>query len=266
VAEELNDQTAVANLVDSRIPVDGTDFVLTVREDDARTVYVPLAVRITHLAAQSHVGRCMVGIAGPPGAGKSSFAAILRHAVAAQDAQLGPVVVPFDGFHYPNSYLDSHFIADQDGQRVPLRAIKGQPPTFDVQRGAQLLASAKQGDTVVIPTYSRELHEPVENALCVGPDCRLCIVEGNFIYSNEQLWSDIRDMFDIRLYITAPEVVLKQRLIERHVRGGRARVSATEHYRRVDGVNIQTVATTQRYADVVISHTDGALTYEDEGS
>jgi putative kinase len=263
VAEELSKHTAVANLVDARIPVDGTDFVLTVREDDAQTVYVPLAARVRNLVAQCHAGRCMVGIAGPPGAGKSAFAAILHHAVAAQDALIGPVVVPFDGFHYSNNYLDSHFITDRDDKRVLLRTIKGQPLTFDSQRGECLLTATKRGDIVDFPTYSRELHEPVENALRVGSDCRLCIVEGNFIYADETPWRNIRETFDIRLYITASLDTLEQRLIERHMRGGRTRVSATKHYHRVDRVNIQTVTATQRYADIVISHTDGSLTYRE---
>src|SRR5579863_3529714 len=61
--------------------------------------------------------RFILGITGPPGAGKSTYAAWLGE-------QLGPnaIVVPMDGFHMSNTALDA----------AGLRSRKGAPDTYDV--------------------------------------------------------------------------------------------------------------------------------------
>ena len=61
-------------------------------------------------------GRKLLGLVGPPGAGKSTLAMALQRAFA-QDSQ----VVPMDGFHLANVEL----------QRLGRAHRKGAPDTFD---------------------------------------------------------------------------------------------------------------------------------------
>jgi pantothenate kinase len=59
--------------------------------------------------------RFLLGIAGPPGAGKSTLAAALSEALAERRGDGCAVVAPLDGFHLPNRELDAR----------GLRAVKG---------------------------------------------------------------------------------------------------------------------------------------------
>ena len=75
-----------------------------------------LAAAIFKRAARTR--RFVVGIAGPPGAGKSTIAEELRTLLPEGTA----VVVPMDGFHFDDAIL----------VRRGLRNRKGAPETFDL--------------------------------------------------------------------------------------------------------------------------------------
>ena len=78
---------------------------------------------LARLAASARGERRLLGIAGPPGAGKSTLAQ------AVVDAVEGAVLVPMDGFHLAQSVIDAAGLADR----------KGAPETFDRAGYAALL-------------------------------------------------------------------------------------------------------------------------------
>src|SRR3954462_5254323 len=98
-------------------------------------------------------GRALLGLVGPPGAGKSTLAAALQ-AEFAKVAQ----VVPMDGFHLSNAELE----------RLGRRSRKGGPDTFDsagyVALLRRLLVQADE-EVVYAPEFRREIEEPVAGAL-----------------------------------------------------------------------------------------------------
>jgi len=250
--ERLDDDPC-SRLALRRLTVDGTDFALTVTDAQCRKVYLPLARLILHRAEACGSARFMIGLAGPPGAGKTAAATIL--AALLRDILGGDavVVVPLDGFHYPNMYLDAHVTDLPNGERVSLRSLKGRPCSFDGDRALAAFEEIRNGGEVSLPIYSRELHEPVEGALRVEPRHTLVLVEGNFLFLDSKPWKRIRGLFDLKVFVTEERELLEHRLLERHMRGGTPEDDARRRIARVDAVNMDDVSGSKRFADVVIS-------------
>ncbi len=242
---------ACRELLGRRITIDGTDFALTISECQCQTIYLPLACLVLQRAEQRKSGRFVTGIAGPPGAGKSVTAAILAELMGILLSPERVAVVPLDGFHYPNSYLDSH-TAEDCGTTGTLRSFKGRPCSFDGEGALAALCSVRDGERVSLPVYSRRLHDPAEDALRLGVETDIVLVEGNFLYLDRSPWSEMRGLFDLRVFITEARDTLERRLVERHRRGGASFEEARNKVMRVDAVNVDEVAPSESHADVVL--------------
>ena len=116
---------------------------------------LPASARLRARELIQRSGRALLGLVGPPGAGKSTLAAALQ-AEFAGVAQ----VVPMDGFHLANVELE----------RLGRRARKGAPDTFDSAGYVALLRRllAQPDDEIVYaPEFRREIEEPIANAIPV---------------------------------------------------------------------------------------------------
>jgi pantothenate kinase len=188
--------------------------------------------------------RLIVGIAGVPGAGKSTLAAILAERVNERFPR-SAVVLPMDGFHLSNAQLVA----------MNLRDRKGSPPTFDAAAYINTLHRASRGECFAFPVYDRALHEPVmhdEPAQSLHADTRLILTEGNYLLLHESPWSALANVLDRCWWIDVPQHVAMQRLVARHVAGGRTQDNAQTHYRRNDEPNATLVLNQSRRADRVL--------------
>ncbi|MFF4102012.1 nucleoside/nucleotide kinase family protein [Streptomyces sp. NPDC001903] len=184
--------------------------------------------------------RRILGIAGPPGAGKSTLAARLARALGPERA----VVVPMDGFHLAQAELERLGRADR----------KGAPDTFDAAGYAALLARlrAPAGAVVYAPAFDRSLEEPVAGSIPVDPAVRLVITEGNYLLYEAGEWAALRALLD-EVWFLAPDDTLRvRRLVERHVRHGKARARAEEWVARSDEANARLIAAGRTRADLVV--------------
>ena len=103
------------------------------------------------LAAVREVGSgpLWIGIAGGPGAGKSTLAAAVCARVNAATASECSVVLPMDGFHYSRAQLRELDPPDASSY-LPRR---GSPWTFDAEGLYEALAAAKAAGEATLPTY-----------------------------------------------------------------------------------------------------------------
>ena len=154
--------------------------------------------------------RRLLGIAGPPGAGKSTLSAQILAAFPGRC-----VVVPMDGYHLAQSELDRLGRADR----------KGAPDTFDAAGYVALLRRLRDpvpGETVYAPEYRRDLHNGVAGAIPVPADVPLVITEGNYLLLDEHGFGPVRGLLDLCWYVDLSDDVRTQRLVARHTRFGKA--------------------------------------------
>ena len=181
--------------------------------------------------------RFIVGIAGPPGAGKSTLAEAIAKAIGA-----GARVVPMDGFHYDNAVLD----------RLGLRARKGAPETFDTLGFVHLMQRLRAGGDAAIPVFDRETDLARAGADMVTGADKYLIVEGNYLLLDEAPWNELAPLFDLTVFIDVPVAELERRLLDRWHHFGKTPADARHWIDSNDMPNIRRVTTGSRRADIVI--------------
>ncbi len=153
-------------------------------------------------------GRALLGIAGAPGAGKSTTAEQFV-------ARIGPeaVVVPMDGFHLHDDQL----------ARLGLGQRKGAPETFDVEGYVALLGRLRTetAHTVWAPAFDRVRELSVAAAIGVRPEHRLVVTEGNYLLFEGGGWSSVRPLLDEVWFVEQEESTRIERLVHRHVAHGK---------------------------------------------
>lgn len=182
--------------------------------------------------------RCLLGLAGAPGVGKSTVAAALVAALA-PDA----VLVPLDGFHLAGAEL----------RRLGRHHRKGAPDTFDAAGYVHLLHRLRAAPApVYAPRFDRRLEEPIAGAIPVPSDLPLVVTEGNYLLVETGPWAAVRGLLDEIWYLERDETVRLDRLTARHARHGRPPAEAAARARGTDQRNAELIAATRHRADLLV--------------
>ncbi|MEQ1699877.1 MAG: nucleoside/nucleotide kinase family protein [Ilumatobacteraceae bacterium] len=194
-----------------------------------------LISRVEQLLAR---GGRVLGIVGPPGAGKSTLAdAVVAHFGDA--AQL----LPMDGFHLANEEL----------ARLGRAERKGAPDTFDVDGYLAALQRVRaRVHDVLVPRFHREVEEAFAGAIRITTSTRLVVTDGNYLLLQQGRWADVRALLDESWFLRPDDDVRRERLVTRHVHHGRTPAAAEDWVRDVDEANAVRIVRDSAVADVIV--------------
>lgn len=185
--------------------------------------------------------RPIVGIAGVPGAGKSTFAERLLARTAGEAA-----LVPMDGFHWPNDRLREWGLLER----------KGAPETFDAHGYiATLERFADASQRGPFPIYDRARHEPVvpaESPHLVTDRTRVVLTEGNYLLLDEPPWRALARLLDETWWLATPLPRARRWMMQRHRAVGRTQAEAERRW-VYDARNAARVVDHQRTPDRVLA-------------
>ena len=174
-------------------------------------------------------GRAVLGIAGAPGAGKTTLATALVAAIAERQGTAYVAHLPMDGFHLADAQLD----------RLGLRDRKGAPETFDADGYAALLQRVRveTGRPVYAPGFERTLEQPLAGAIVVPAGTRLVITEGNYLLLPREEWRRCRAGLDATWWLEVDDEERRRRLVVRHIAFGKDPEAAERWVLEVDEAN-----------------------------
>ncbi|KAI6674816.1 hypothetical protein NL676_002722 [Syzygium grande] len=227
-------------------------------------VYDALAKRLvpTAAVASNPNSKYILGLAGPPGAGKSTLASEVVQRVnnlwpqkaSSFDSQVEPMdvalVLPMDGFHLYRSELD----AMEDPEEAHAR--RGAPWTFNPELLLTCLKNLRDQGSVYAPSFDHGIGDPIEDDIFVTLQHKVVIVEGNYLLLEEGVWEDLSSFFDEKWFIDVDIDKAMQRVLKRHISTGKAPDVARWRIEYNDRPNAELIMKSKKNADLIIKSID----------
>ncbi|MBB5869174.1 pantothenate kinase [Allocatelliglobosispora scoriae] len=189
-------------------------------------------------------GRVVIGIAGAPGAGKTTLADEVTEELIRRYGEGAAVSVPMDGFHLANVELRRLGRADR----------KGAPDTFDALGYVALLERLRRDvdDTVYAPAFDHVLNEGVAGSIPIHPGTRFIVTEGNYLLVPTAPWDRVRSLLDVAAFLEADDAQRLPGLLARQRSKGLSEEAAREWVFRSDEANARLIATTRDRAGLIL--------------
>jgi len=192
--------------------------------------------------------RVILGIAGSPGAGKTTIARELTDRVNRILRTTDAAYLPMDGYHLANSTLD----------RLGNHDRKGAIDTFDGWGFVALIKRilVERDHVVYAPGFDRSVDEGIAGEIAIPVGTGIVIVEGNYLLVDDAPWSSLRGLFAESWFCETSDAERLRRLVDRHERHGRSTEAALDWAENVDGSNAIVIEASRVRADLVISGVD----------
>ncbi|XP_074563735.1 putative uridine kinase C227.14 isoform X1 [Curcuma longa] len=227
-------------------------------------VYESLAERLGSSLGkvQGLNSKYIVGLAGPPGAGKTTLASevacrlnkLWSKSVVEIGEEASPhevvVVLPMDGFHLYRSQLDA-----MDNPKEA-HARRGAPWTFNPELLLKCLHALRKEGQTYAPSFDHGVGDPIEDDVFIRPEHKIVIVEGNYLFLEEGMWQDICSIFDEKWFIDIDIDVSMKRVLKRHISTGKEPDVAKWRIEYNDRPNAELIMRSKKNADLVIRSVD----------
>ena len=211
----------------------------------------------------------MVGIAGIPGSGKTTFSQIITKRLNARSEASGPsspppaAFLPMDGFHLSRAQLD--------GMPDPANshARRGAAFTFDAAKFLSVVQKLRESpissQPILAPSFDHAVKDPKEDDIAVAPAQRIVVVEGNYVALKQPVWEDAAALFDELWFVEVGFDVARERLASRHVRAGIV-TRLEDGYKRADENDLvngrEIVENRMPLQEVIVSKEDNLWVHE----
>jgi pantothenate kinase len=182
--------------------------------------------------------RILVAISGVPGSGKSTLAKKLSKEFS------NSAILPMDGFHLYKKELNTPELVKR----------RGAPWTFDARSFVDCVAKLKKQDEVIAPSFDHSIGDPVPNDIKITREIKAVFVEGNYVLYNDKPWSEVHELFNVKIFVKCDLAVTQQRLIKRHLAAGisKSEEEAKERVSSNDYLNsLLIIEQMQKYDDLL---------------
>lgn len=178
----------------------------------------------------------IIGIAGPSASGKSLLANTIVNELGSDQV----VVISEDAYYKDNSHLP---LTERE------KINYDHPDSFDHALLCEHLKRLQQGRSIEIPIYSHSKHIRLSETRFIGQHA-IIVLEGILLFSEKSL----RDLMDIRIFMSAPlDVCLSRRLKRDVVERQRAFEAVLHQYETtVRPMYLQFIEPSSRYADLIV--------------
>lgn len=182
-----------------------------------------MASRARHIHAferqNNTAKRVVIALAGPPGSGKSTAAQRVVDLLNRDEQEPWAQVLPMDGFHYTQKYLEGLPNRDEAFMR------RGADWTFDAAHLLDFVRSLRQSNTnsadvIRAPGFDHAMKDPTPDAITIGPRTSLIILEGSWLLLDQQPWKEISSLVDDTWFIDVEPELARLRIARRHVQAG----------------------------------------------
>jgi pantothenate kinase len=148
----------------------------------------------------------MLGVAGPPGAGKSTLAEALRAGLIARGETAE--ILPMDGFHMDNGILAERGLLPR----------KGVPESFDGRGFVDIVEALRHAEgEVLVPVFDRSRELAINAARAIPRETRFILAEGNYLLFRDAPWDRLDGKFDFTIFVGPAYAVLEERLRQRWI-------------------------------------------------